>query len=219
MRQLVGIRGLQEPHHAHKSPQMVTREGDLTKILYTSHRFPKWKLWLKINFVWETKTFTIQGNFSVNRKNLQALTLVWPTRKNLVLDHLATQHLESWLIYMNGLNQWIKIYVQHRFESFKSVVFFGLFLSHFVHFRTMEYVTTYESLGLGMSWILKGLSESSSLIIIIGHNRKQRTKHKKGQGRGQVWKLSVSDVIVSQKGSKGDRKLHLFGQDYNFTYA
>ena len=30
-------------------------------------------------------------------------------------------------------------------------------------------------------------------------------------------KLSVSDVIVSQKGSNGDRKLHFFGRDYDFN--
>ena len=30
-------------------------------------------------------------------------------------------------------------------------------------------------------------------------------------------KLSVSDVIVSQKGTNGDRKLHFFGRDYSFT--
>ena len=32
-----------------------------------------------------------------------------------------------------------------------------------------------------------------------------------------VLKLSVSDVIVSQKGSNGDKKLQFFGPDYNFT--
>ena len=30
-------------------------------------------------------------------------------------------------------------------------------------------------------------------------------------------KLSVSDAIVSQKGSNGDGKLHFFRRDYNFT--
>ena len=29
-----------------------------------------------------------------------------------------------------------------------------------------------------------------------------------------VFKLSISDIIVSQKGSKGDGKLHFFGRDY-----
>ena len=29
-----------------------------------------------------------------------------------------------------------------------------------------------------------------------------------------ILKLSVSDVIVSQKGSNGDKKLHFFGRDY-----
>ena len=32
-----------------------------------------------------------------------------------------------------------------------------------------------------------------------------------------ILKLSVSDVIVCQKGSNGDRKLKLFGWDYHFT--
>ena len=30
-------------------------------------------------------------------------------------------------------------------------------------------------------------------------------------------KLSISDVIISQKGSNGDRKLQFFKRDYNFT--
>ena len=30
-------------------------------------------------------------------------------------------------------------------------------------------------------------------------------------------KLSVSDVIVSQKGSNVDRKLNFFGRDYHYT--
>ena len=30
--------------------------------------------------------FSIQGNFSVNRKDLQPITLAGPTRENLVLD-------------------------------------------------------------------------------------------------------------------------------------
>ena len=30
-------------------------------------------------------------------------------------------------------------------------------------------------------------------------------------------KLSVSDVILIQKNSNGDRKLQFFGRDYNFT--
>ena len=30
-------------------------------------------------------------------------------------------------------------------------------------------------------------------------------------------KLSVSDIIVSQKGSNGDEKLQFSGRDYNFT--
>ena len=30
-------------------------------------------------------------------------------------------------------------------------------------------------------------------------------------------KLSVSDIIVSQKSSNGDGNLRFFGQDYNFT--
>ena len=33
----------------------------------------------------------------------------------------------------------------------------------------------------------------------------------------ELLKLSVSDIRVGQKGSNGDRKLHLFGRDYNFT--
>ena len=32
-----------------------------------------------------------------------------------------------------------------------------------------------------------------------------------------VLNLSICDVIVSQKGSNGDEKLHFFGLDYNFT--
>ena len=32
-----------------------------------------------------------------------------------------------------------------------------------------------------------------------------------------VLKLSISDVIVSRKGSNVDGKLHFFGLDYNFT--
>ena len=42
-----------------------------------------------------------QGNLSVNRKDLQALTLMGPTRENLVLDSLAVQHLHNQLyIYL-----------------------------------------------------------------------------------------------------------------------
>ena len=33
-----------------------------------------------------------------------------------------------------------------------------------------------------------------------------------------VLKLSISDVIVSQKGSNGDGKLHFFGRDYKGLY-
>ena len=32
-----------------------------------------------------------------------------------------------------------------------------------------------------------------------------------------IIKLSISDVMVDQKGSNGDQKLQLFGRDYNFT--
>ena len=32
-----------------------------------------------------------------------------------------------------------------------------------------------------------------------------------------IIKLSISDVMVGQKGSNGDQKLQLFGRDYNFT--
>ena len=32
-------------------------------------------------------------------------------------------------------------------------------------------------------------------------------------------KLSVSDIIVTQKGSNGEGKLHFFGQDSNFTFS
>ena len=34
-----------------------------------------------------------------------------------------------------------------------------------------------------------------------------------------VLKLSVSDIIVSQKDSNGDRKPQFFEQDYNFTHS
>ena len=30
----------------------------------------------------------------------------------------------------------------------------------------------------------------------------------------EVLKLSISDIIATQKGSNGDGKLHFFGQDY-----
>ena len=43
--------------------------------------------------------FLKQGNFSDNRKDSQALTLVGPTKKNLVPDPLAVQHLFH-LLYM-----------------------------------------------------------------------------------------------------------------------
>ena len=39
--------------------------------------------------------FSIHWNFSENRKVLWALTLVGPTRENLVLDPLAVQHLDN----------------------------------------------------------------------------------------------------------------------------
>ena len=32
-------------------------------------------------------------------------------------------------------------------------------------------------------------------------------------------KLSVGDIILSQKGSNGDGKLHFFGRDYDFTLS
>ena len=35
----------------------------------------------------------VKGNFSVNRKDLKALTLVGPTREDIVLDPLGVQHL------------------------------------------------------------------------------------------------------------------------------
>ena len=44
--------------------------------------------------------FSIQCNFSVNSKDLQALTLVGPRRENQVLDPLAIQHLNNGL-FMN----------------------------------------------------------------------------------------------------------------------
>ena len=39
--------------------------------------------------------FSIQGNFSVNRKDLQALTLKGPAWENPVLDFLTVQHLNN----------------------------------------------------------------------------------------------------------------------------
>ena len=33
----------------------------------------------------------------------------------------------------------------------------------------------------------------------------------------KILKLSVYDIIVSQKGSNGEEKLHFFGRDDNFT--
>ena len=39
--------------------------------------------------------FSMQGNFSANRKDLWALTLVGLTSKNLVLDPLGVQHLDN----------------------------------------------------------------------------------------------------------------------------
>ena len=41
--------------------------------------------------------FSIQGSFSVNRKDLRALTLLGPTRENLLLDPLAVQYLNNQL--------------------------------------------------------------------------------------------------------------------------
>ena len=41
--------------------------------------------------------FSIQGNFSVNRKDLQASNLVGPTRENQVIDLLAVQQLDNQL--------------------------------------------------------------------------------------------------------------------------
>ena len=39
-----------------------------------------------------------------------------------------------------------------------------------------------------------------------------------GLGSGILsFKLSISDVKVSRKGSNGDGKLHFFGKDYDFT--
>ena len=37
-----------------------------------------------------------------NRKDLQALTLVGPTRENPVLDPLAVLHLDNWLCMKNS---------------------------------------------------------------------------------------------------------------------
>ena len=45
-------------------------------------------------------------------------------------------------------------------------------------------------------------------ITIFGHETKKICSHK--------LKLSVNDVIVSHKGSIGDKKLQFFGRDYNF---
>ena len=46
--------------------------------------------------------FSTLRELSVNWKDLQALTLVGPTRDNLVLDPLAVLHLKNWLyIIMN----------------------------------------------------------------------------------------------------------------------
>ena len=42
----------------------------------------------------------MQGNFSVNRKDLQASNLVGLTRENPVKDPLAVQHLDN-LLYMS----------------------------------------------------------------------------------------------------------------------
>ena len=39
--------------------------------------------------------FSIQGNFSVNRKDLQASTLVGLTLDKSVADHLAVLHLDN----------------------------------------------------------------------------------------------------------------------------
>ena len=39
--------------------------------------------------------FSAQGNFSVNSKDLQAVTLVGPTMENPVYDPLAVQHLDN----------------------------------------------------------------------------------------------------------------------------
>ena len=41
--------------------------------------------------------FNTRGNFPVNRKDLQALTLVGPTKKNPVSDPLVAQHLDNQL--------------------------------------------------------------------------------------------------------------------------
>ena len=41
--------------------------------------------------------FSIQGNFSVNRKDLQASNLVGPTRENQVINLLAVQQLDNQL--------------------------------------------------------------------------------------------------------------------------
>ena len=39
----------------------------------------------------------MQGNFSVNRKDLQSFTLVGPTREKPVSDPLAVRHFDAWL--------------------------------------------------------------------------------------------------------------------------
>ena len=49
--------------------------------------------------------FLIHGNFSVDRKDLPAFTLVGPIGENLVLDPLAVQHLNNWLYYSS--NKWV----------------------------------------------------------------------------------------------------------------
>ena len=41
--------------------------------------------------------FSTIGNFWVNAKDLQALTLVRPTRENRLLDPLTVEHLDNWL--------------------------------------------------------------------------------------------------------------------------
>ena len=53
----------------------------------------------------------------------------------------------------------------HIFQMETIVVSIGLFLSHFVHFYTMEYVRPYESFLLVPSWLVKKVPMEKEIPI------------------------------------------------------
>ena len=59
----------------------------------------KWKM--EFRTVLKCTLFSVEGNFSVNIKDWDALILLGPTRKNLVSDPLAVNYLNQPL-YINS---------------------------------------------------------------------------------------------------------------------